>query len=184
MESAELIDSYPWKHWKSVDAVIDIENARVELVDIWHFLLSLAIERFDVPQALTVLSEAFNVSDKPLTTGLCELTTFEQVRVHEEMMRTALETGEVTGEYLAKLAASFFKSCWVAGLSFNELYQIYMAKNVLNKFRQDHGYKEGTYIKVWQGREDNVVMFELISRMNRFSGEALYEGLESAYRSL
>ncbi|NPA72385.1 MAG: hypothetical protein GXO35_06100, partial [Gammaproteobacteria bacterium] len=30
MESAELIDSYPWKHWKSVDAVIDIENARVE----------------------------------------------------------------------------------------------------------------------------------------------------------
>ncbi|MBD3768465.1 MAG: dUTP diphosphatase, partial [Gammaproteobacteria bacterium] len=26
MESAELIDSYPWKHWKSVDAQADMDN--------------------------------------------------------------------------------------------------------------------------------------------------------------
>ena len=40
LESAELIDSYPWKHWKNIDAKPDYENIKVELVDIWHFVMS------------------------------------------------------------------------------------------------------------------------------------------------
>lgn len=36
-----------------------------------------------------------------------------------------------------------------------EWFKQYTGKNVLNVFRQDHGYKAGTYIKVWDGREDN-----------------------------
>ncbi len=40
IESAELIDSYPWKHWKNIDANVDYDNIRVELVDIWHFIMS------------------------------------------------------------------------------------------------------------------------------------------------
>ena len=42
-----------------------------------------------------------------------------------------------------------------ADMSFDELYVGYIGKNVLNFFRQDHGYKDGTYIKVWNGKEDN-----------------------------
>ncbi|PIQ04098.1 MAG: dUTPase, partial [Piscirickettsiaceae bacterium CG18_big_fil_WC_8_21_14_2_50_44_103] len=58
MEAAELIDSYPWKHWKSVDAQVDIENVRVELVDIWHFLLSLALAHFESDKAAELFNKA------------------------------------------------------------------------------------------------------------------------------
>ncbi|MDG6772854.1 dUTP diphosphatase [Thiomicrorhabdus sp. ZW0627] len=183
MESAELIDSYPWKHWKSVDAQTDMENVRVELVDIWHFLLSLALEHFEQKEAAELLTKALMDSEEP-EFELNKLTVIEQVRIHEMMMAIALQKDAVSGEYLAALAEAFFNSCKVAELNFEQLYQIYMAKNVLNKFRQDHGYKEGTYIKEWNGKEDNVVMFEIIAGMSSFSGDQLYISLKETYATL
>lgn len=180
MESAELIDSYPWKHWKAVDAKTDMENVRVELVDIWHFLLSLALENMDSDKALAILEKAL-LDSADSEFDLARLSVIEQVRIHEMMMAIALQSSDVSDEYLAALAEAFFNSCKVAELNFDELYQIYMAKNVLNKFRQDHGYKEGTYIKEWNGKEDNVVMFEIISQMQTFSGDELYIGLKESY---
>lgn len=180
METAELIDSYPWKHWKSVDAETDIENVRVELVDIWHFLLSLALEHFTADQAQACILRAMEsgqLTDQPED-------VIAQVRVHEQMMALALESTAVSEAYLEKLSACFFRSCQTAGLAFDRLYQIYMAKNVLNQFRQDHGYKEGTYRKQWDGKEDNVVMFEIIEEMSSFSGETLYQSLKIVYNGL
>ncbi len=43
LEVAELIDSYPWKHWKNIDASPDYENIKIEIVDIWHFVMSEAL---------------------------------------------------------------------------------------------------------------------------------------------
>lgn len=40
-ETAELIDSVPWKWWAKYQA-FDQQNARVEVVDLFHFLVSLA----------------------------------------------------------------------------------------------------------------------------------------------
>jgi len=34
LEAAELVDSYPWKHWKNIDAEPDYENIKIEVVDI------------------------------------------------------------------------------------------------------------------------------------------------------
>ena len=180
METAELIDSYPWKHWKAVDAQTDIENVRVELVDIWHFLLSLALENFESEKASELLNKALDTSNEFQAIST-ELSVIEQVRIHETMMRTALESVQVSESYLSALTIAFFNSCKVAELDFDQLYQIYMAKNVLNKFRQDHGYKEGTYVKEWNGKEDNVVMFEIIAKMSSFSGDQLYIGLKEQY---
>ena len=181
METAELIDSYPWKHWKAVDAEIDIENVRVELVDIWHFLLSLALEHVEVDEAADLLSDALKNHQLDDSN---ELTVIQQIEKHEAMMLLALKQDAVTTEYLSQLTQAFFDSCEVAQLSFEQMYQIYMAKNVLNKFRQDHGYKEGTYIKVWNGKEDNVVMFEVIEQMQSFSGDELYMSLKKTYSQL
>lgn len=181
METAELIDSYPWKHWKSIDAQADMENVRVELVDIWHFLLSLALENFNQDESSEILSRAY---EEPSEVVLDDLSVNVQVQVHEAMMAKALIKTQVTDSYLYGLAMAFFKSCQVAALSFNQLHQIYMAKNVLNKFRQDHGYKEGSYIKEWNGKEDNVVMFEIIEQMTEFSGDELYISLKKTYSSL
>lgn len=40
-ELAELVDSVPWKWWAKYQS-FDKQNARVEIVDLFHFLISLA----------------------------------------------------------------------------------------------------------------------------------------------
>ena len=40
-ELAELVDSVPWKWWAKYQTY-DKQNARVEVVDLFHFLISLA----------------------------------------------------------------------------------------------------------------------------------------------
>ena len=75
----------------------------------------------------------------------------------------------------------FFRTCKISGLSFTWLQKLYIGKNCLNKFRQDNGYKEGTYIKEWNGREDNVVMIEIIDTMENVSFDILTSELTKAY---
>ena len=39
-----------------------------------------------------------------------------------------------------------------------------MGKLVLNIFRQEHGYSDGTYVKIWKdGLEDNQVLEKIMS---------------------
>jgi dimeric dUTPase (all-alpha-NTP-PPase superfamily) len=40
-EAAELVDSVPWKWWAKYQNY-DRQNARVEVIDLFHFLISLA----------------------------------------------------------------------------------------------------------------------------------------------
>ena len=69
-------------------------------------------------------------------------------------------------------------------MSSDDLYRQYIGKNVLNFFRQDHGYKEGTYIKVWDGKEDNEHLVEVLDQLDpsldNFA-DLLYAELESRY---
>jgi hypothetical protein len=51
-------------------------------------------------------------------------------------------------------------------LTWAQLYEQYIGKNVLNFFRQDNGYKEGTYQKEWDGREDNEYLVKIMNDLN------------------
>jgi hypothetical protein len=65
-----------------------------------------------------------------------------------------------------------------------ELFKQYVGKNVLNVFRQDHGYKAGSYIKIWDGREDNEHLAEVLELVDLGSGNArdeLYQSLKARY---
>jgi hypothetical protein len=69
-------------------------------------------------------------------------------------------------------------------LGWQELYRQYVSKNVLNFFRQDHGYQEGTYRKIWDGREDNEVLVEVMATLDAEDPsfkDSLYTLLEAAY---
>ena len=49
---------------------------------------------------------------------------------------------------------------------------------------QENGYKTGTYVKIWQGEEDNVVLARLMSALDPTRpdfAEALHAGLQQAY---
>ena len=72
----------------------------------------------------------------------------------------------------------------LSDMNLNELYSKYIGKNVLNFFRQDHGYKEGSYVKEWDGKEDNEHLAEILTtldvRDSQFK-DNLYQSLEERY---
>ena len=51
-------------------------------------------------------------------------------------------------------------------MSAQELFDLYVGKNVLNSFRQRNGYRSGSYVKDWGGREDNEHLVELLAELN------------------
>ena len=90
----------------------------------------------------------------------------------------------VCGRASFKLLEQSMTAC---EMSWNDAYTQYVSKNVLNIFRQQHGYKEGTYIKIWNGEEDNVVLARLLSQHDAARADfadILHRELEAAYSRL
>jgi hypothetical protein len=82
---------------------------------------------------------------------------------------------------LYEITGLFFQALATMNMDVTELYKRYLIKNQLNTFRQDHGYKDGTYIKLWGGVEDNVVAFKLMEAHPNLSPKQFYKKLEEAY---
>ena len=60
----------------------------------------------------------------------------------------------------------FIKIVEQADMTADELYRQYVGKNVLNFFRQDNGYKDGSYLKLWHGREDNEHLVDVLNTLD------------------
>ncbi len=169
VECAELMDHYGWKWWKKQQP--DWEQVKLELIDIWHFGLSdLLLQHTDADVLAQRLEEA-----------LRETYIAQDFRI-------ALESFvQVTLNQRAFDLAAFAHLMAAAELSFDELYRGYVGKNVLNFFRQDHGYKDGSYQKIWNGREDNEHLVELMAELDvqtpTFKDD-LYAGLKARYAAV
>ena len=70
------------------------------------------------------------------------------------------------------------------GLSSDDLYIKYVVKNQLNSFRQNNGYKDGSYIKIWGMVEDNVIALSIMTDNPEFTPSQLYKELERKYNKL
>lgn len=186
METAELIDSFPWKHWKSIDAKIDMDNLKIELVDIWHFIMSYLLKFYEPNELANLISNFIEAkSDIKVPKNWNKednLKIDAYLDIFEELMALALIKSDDEA-YQEALLETFFKACESVDLDFNSLYKLYIGKNVLNKFRQDFGYKEGTYRKIWNGKEDNVYMQEIIEKED-LDFDTLYKRLEEIYKKI
>jgi len=182
LECAELIESYPWKHWKNIDAKPDYANIKIEAVDIWHFIMSQGLEDYKRGELGSIETLANNINSlanfATFSGELQETFTdyYEQIAVVENLMETIFCGGSTQ-----KLMAAFIDVAMQSGLNLDSLYKLYVGKNILNQFRQDHGYKEGTYIKIWDGQEDNVTMQSILDQNEDISPEGLYDALKEAY---
>ena len=168
IECAELMDHYGWKWWKKQTP--DIDQVKLEVIDIWHFGLSM----------LLVNNTSATIIEEQLSSAL-----------KKEAADDFLESVELfAGDMLVSKTFSiekFTRMLTASGMSFDELYTGYVGKNVLNFFRQDHGYKEGTYHKLWGGKEDNEHLVELVNTIDTSANdfkEELYAALESRYQIL
>ena len=182
LECAELIESYPWKHWKNIDAKPDYANIKIEAVDIWHFIMSQGLEDYKLGELGSIETLANNINALPnfleFSGELKETFKdyYEQIAVVEELMKTIFCGGSTE-----KLMAAFIDVAMQSGLNLDSLYKLYVGKNILNQFRQDHGYKEGTYLKMWDGKEDNVIMQDILDKNDDISPDGLYNALNEAY---
>jgi len=171
-EAAEGVDSFPaWKHWKDIEAPDDIANAKIELVDIWHFIMSQHIREKGIDDAT---NEAMGVYlSHKLKTNLKTIECFETI-----MFKSL--------QHILPLVDFFEAVDSIKDFSMEDVFSIYIGKNTLNQFRQDNGYKEGSYIKMWDGKEDNVYLTEIINSLEaddiRF--ETVYNELRKRYALL
>ena len=177
VEAVEALEHYGWKWWKSQSP--DLAQLRIELVDIWHFLLSEYLVRAHGDKA-----RAAHDLFRDWTSG---------TKIEFDAVQYDIETLDIRGklELLAAtagvrrvctpLVAGLLASCEVTAA---QLFREYVSKNVLNHFRQDHGYKTGEYRKFWDGREDNVHLAQILLDLASSDEElphALYKSLDERY---
>ena len=165
-ECAEMLDHYGWKWWKHHEP--DLEQVRLELVDILHFAMSDYLLRDDDLDAVA----------ERIRAELAAPTDSADIRA-------AIE--DMAGRTIAERAmhfADFANLMRLVGMDFDQLYRHYVGKNVLNFFRQDHGYREGRYVKTWDGREDNVHLAELLPQLDSDADDfrdRVYRALAARY---
>jgi dimeric dUTPase (all-alpha-NTP-PPase superfamily) len=179
IEAAEAIEHHGWKWWKK--QTCDLPQLQMELVDVWHFLLSEILLRnnADIEQSLSKLLTAIEGEqrDTVLIDGYQHsLANMELLDKLELLIAlSAVKRLELP------VFASILTDC---AMDWHELYRQYVGKNVLNFFRQDRGYKQGTYIKVWGDREDNEHLVEIMASLPADTDQfphQLYNALRDRY---
>ncbi len=183
MECAEMVDSFAWKHWKNISKEPDWENLQIEVVDVWHFVMSEALRNYSINFRGSIEELALNISEMPGYRKLYKedpafAASDEVIDKVEELMFDVLKRN---GFVLEGVLEKFFELVLLSGLNISSLYRLYVGKNILNKFRQDHGYKDGSYIKVWNGEEDNIVMKRIWDENGELKPEVLYRELGKVY---
>lgn len=169
VESIEMLEHFGFKWWKKQTP--DMAQVQLELVDIWHFMLSHYLEQSDSLESLADL-----------------LSPSELHKSNSDDLRALIDT--FVGELASKKHFNtdvFYNMLSVTGLSFDDLYLQYIGKNTLNRFRQHNGYKDGSYVKIWDGLEDNEVLFQILADINdniSDTAEHIYNSLSIRYQTV
>lgn len=169
VECAELLDHYGWKWWKKQTP--DADQVKLELVDIWHFGLSILLLQGKSRDEIAVEVERKLAEAAPTGDFRADLEAFALA---------TLQTRSFNVAAFATLMAGI-------ELSFEELYTRYVGKNVLNFFRQDYGYQDGSYCKQWGGKEDNEHLVEVVAELDHSISsfkDDLYLALTDRYTRL
>lgn len=154
LECGELIDHVGWKWWKKQD--MNLPQAQIELVDIWHFFLSREIEHADdVGMDFDELAEVIIDEMQEKATSGAAASTFI-IESARSLAKHAAAGNEIPLWTISTL-------CRRLGLSYDDLFRMYVGKAALNLFRYENGYQDGSYIKTWMGREDNVWLEEILA---------------------
>ena len=165
-ECAELMDHHGWKWWKKQNP--DTHQIHLEIVDIWHFGMSiLLLQHEDVDALASQIEQQWNPANN----------TNDFLQAVEALAADTLTSKSFSVPLFCQLMQ-------LSEFSNDDLYRQYIGKNVLNFFRQDHGYKEGTYHKLWKGKEDNEHLAEILGNLDAQSGnfqDQVYSELEKRY---
>lgn len=197
VETVEAIDHAGWPWWKK--QAVNSPQLRLELVDVWHFMISTLIERTEVGNETQMEAVADVI-----------VTRINDSRSYQDAVNFNNKSYDLADidlldalELMAGMAACstisirVFDACIEkSGLSWTDLFATYIGKNILNILRQSNGYKAGTYFKDWsrveltnkidfsEKLEDNDHLHDIISGLDANAEdfpEQLQSKLEARY---
>ena len=161
-ETVEVLNSKHWKWWKNSDEMgnIDWNNIQVELIDLFHFILSLTIQNDMESVVFTQLINA-EINKEEMFKNKIKDKSFFTDFWNNFLMAVQMKN-------LPLLAVYWVEFWYRAGGSLNRLFLEYRLKAALNNIRQEYGYgKANTYQKLWvdietgEKVEDNVIAWKL-----------------------
>jgi hypothetical protein len=161
VEGAEGMEHHGWKWWKAQK--LDLPQLQMELVDIWHFILSDFLLRMN-----DIADAALECMRAQVRREVSGVVRFDDKNYDVAQLDTISKIELLIGLSVARrtsivLFKALLDDCQ---MSWAEVFKQYVGKNVLNGFRQDHGYKDGSYRKTWNGREDNEHLSEIIATLD------------------
>ena len=167
MELAELVEHIGWKWWKAQNP--DMEQAWIELVDIFHFIISDSIRAAMVGDIDIYMHVKDNIERFLWVGKASPISVFEKMDVMNWM--------------------DFIQMMKWFDRDMEDLCTSYNGKVILNTFRQAHGYKDGTYIKIWNGQEDNIHLEGIMNDIDWDDDsldhkQVIYTKLETIYNNL
>lgn len=174
-EFAEQVNT--WKWWKGGQRG-PRDQALLELVDTFHFVLSDAI--ITGRNEHVVFGSWEKASKRVPKKGIGDAQLYEDIDAFIEIMLTQVRHG--AGIPIAQ----FFDIVVSFGATLDELLTGYIAKNVLNTFRQDNGYKQDRYVKEWgPSQEDNHWLSIFVEELgDTITFDRLYDKLSLKYQEV
>lgn len=190
-EAAEAFNHMNWPWWKGEGEVPNVDAIKLELIDIWHFMLSEIMmndseftakeeDRFIFVKTICIFSES-------VLNTFAEEDLALQKKSLKFIVQAALET-EPGFNRLSMLISGFAIALMAFNMTWDEVFKLYVGKNTLNKFRQDHDYKKNTaaYKAVWHPKEDNDFLTDILSSLDVKSDtfkEDIYSKLKQEWES-
>lgn len=193
VEAIESLMWYGFKWWKK--EIINITRVKEELIDILHFGVSDSLRNI-----ITMHSQAetpYDIDSFIRHYSMYDMNN-EELAQPMQIGRFACGTSGVdlpTDEHgftFLDLVDQFVFYCTYYGkvpmdwlmlmfdkleMDNNEVTGMYLAKNLLNKFRTANGAKEGTYYKVWAGREDQEHLTDYLEQLKILKQEPTVEAI-------
>ena len=179
VETGEMFESDEYKHWKAMKR--DCQNIRMELVDILHFLISELIVNYGRDGLVNLIQDglSLNLDYLPKNTD-----TKIVMNLLTELDNLKYNTSDSQILYIINLFFQLVTVILKPEKPIKEILDVldlYEKKTLLNLLRQNNGYVEGTYIKDWNGEEDNKVVERLLAGTTLLTEEA-YRLIDDYYK--
>ncbi|MGJ8693812.1 MAG: dUTP diphosphatase [Thalassotalea sp.] len=168
VECAEMLDHHGWKWWKHQE--IDVPQVQLELVDIFHFGLSLRL----------MTGQSVDTIARSLAIEISKASAETDFKIALEKLASSAVTDKAFN------GQAFTDCMHLMNMDLDELFRQYVGKNTLNFFRQDNGYKDGSYLKIWHGEEDNEVLAKVVTQLDSSAADfqkQVYQALAAKYPS-
>lgn len=190
IEAAEFCDQLGWPWWKMQP--MNVDQAKLELIDIWHFSMAIIAREAlnELPQLAAADLNAW-LADPLVMAHAADICSACEADVDREKygvdMKSQLIAIAKTITYfvLGDGTLALRQMCLAMEiLGMESMFQSFVAKNSLNIFRQLNGYKNGSYIKTWNGAEDNVYLAVIMEEWDMQNIDWISHKLATKYREV